>query len=101
MIPNDLNCNKIFTSLLGVSQGYVQSSCMSSRLKITHFPLQPGQLLVQVAEPAPARGVEGVEEVGHPLDRAAHQLDVLPVHPVRLGLQLQGLSQELGLGLLL
>ena len=70
---------------------------MSSCLQISHLPLQPGQLLIQVAQPAPAGGVEGVEEVGHPLDRPADQLNVLPVHPVRLGLQLQGLSQQLGL----
>ena len=70
---------------------------MSSCLQIRDFPLQPGQLLIQVTQPAPAGGVKGVEEVGHPLDRPADQLNILPVHPVCLRLQLQGLSQQLGL----
>ncbi len=32
----------------------------------------------------PARHVKGVEEVGNPLDGAGDELNVLPVHPIRL-----------------
>jgi hypothetical protein len=33
---------------------------------------------------SPARHVKRVEEVGNPLDRAGDELNVLPVHPIRL-----------------
>ncbi len=32
----------------------------------------------------PARHVKRVEEVGNPLDGAGDELNVLPVHPIRL-----------------
>ena len=42
----------------------------------THLPLQPSELLVEAAQPAPAGGVEGVEEVRDPLDGSAHLQEV-------------------------
>jgi hypothetical protein len=37
-----------------------------------------------VYEYLPARHVKGVEKVGNPLDGAGDELNVLPVHPIRL-----------------
>ena len=42
------------------------------------------ELLVEDAEAGAAAHVEAVEEVRDPLDAPRDQLDVLPVHPVRL-----------------
>ena len=42
------------------------------------------ELLVEDAEAGAAAHIEAVEEVRDPLDAPRDQLDVLPVHPVRL-----------------
>jgi hypothetical protein len=42
------------------------------------------QSRIVLYEYLPAGHVKGVEEVGNPLDGAGDELNVLPVHPIRL-----------------